>query len=100
VNLLKTLTGNDPNLQSDSPHGAFWNPSYDAFMALKTDGWSVPGSLVVKGDPQKSNLYLALAGTGPFAGLRMPDPDDANGRFAGSAELQMVSTWIVNGCPQ
>lgn len=100
VTLLQTLTGNDPNLQSDSPHGPFWNQSYDSFMAQKTDAWSVPGNLVVKGDLKNSNLHQALAGTGPFAGLQMPDPDDANGRFATSAELQMVSAWILNGCPK
>jgi hypothetical protein len=100
VTLLDTLTGSDPNLPSGSPHGAFWKQDYDTFMAQKTDAWTVPGSLVVKGDPKSSNLYLALAGTGPFAELRMPDPADANGRFATSAELDMVSRWILNGCPK
>lgn len=70
-------------------------------MAQKTDAWSVPGNLVVKGDPSKSNLYLALAGTGPFAGFQMPDTAlDPKGRFATTAELQMVATWITHGCPQ
>ena len=100
VTLLQTLTGDDPNLDANSPHGAFWNQNYDAFMAQKTDAWGVAGNLVVKNNPNSSNLLLALAGTGPFAQLRMPDPNDTNGRFATRAELQMVSTWIANGCPK
>jgi hypothetical protein len=100
VNLLQTLTGNDPNLDANSPHGAFWNQSYAAFMAQTTDAWGVPGSLVVKCDINNSNLFLALAGTGAFTQMRMPDPNDPNSRFATSPELHMVSTWIANGCPQ
>ena len=74
VQLLQTLTDNDPNIESGSPHGAFWKQNYDTFMAQKTDAWTVPGSLVVKGDPNHSNLLLALSGKGPFAELQMPDP--------------------------
>jgi hypothetical protein len=103
VALLQTLTGNDPNLGTGSPHGAFWNQPYDAFIAQKTDEWGVPGNLVTKGDPNKSNLYLALAGKSPFGDFppQMPDvADDANGRLATSTELQTVATWITNGCPK
>jgi hypothetical protein len=101
VTLLQTLTGNDPNLGTGSPHGAFWNQSYDDFIAQKTDAWGVPGNLVVKGDPSSSNLYLALAGKSPFGDFppQMPDiSSDANGRIATPTELQMVATWITNGC--
>jgi hypothetical protein len=103
VALLQTLTGNDPNLGTGSPHGAFWNQSYDAFIAQKTDAWGVPGNLVVKGDPNSSNLYLALAGKSPFGNFppQMPDVSlDANGRIAMPTELQTVATWITNGCPK
>jgi Ferritin-like len=103
VALLQTLAGNDPNLGTGSPHGAFWNQSYEAFIAQKTDAWGVPGSLVVKGDPSSSNLYLALAGKGPFGGFppQMPDiSSDPNGRLATGAELEMVSSWITSGCPK
>jgi hypothetical protein len=51
-------------------------------------------------NPNKSNLYLALAGITPFDGSqlnRMPDIQaDANGRYAQPDELQMVATWITN----
>jgi len=100
VQLLQTLTGSDPNLDANSPHGAFWNQSYPAFMAQTTDAWGVPGNLVVTGNPKTSNLFLALAGSGPFSQLQMPDRADPNGRFATATELQLVSTWITNGCPQ
>jgi hypothetical protein len=39
---------------------------YDAFIAQKTDDWGVPGSLIVKGDPNHSALCMALAGLPPF----------------------------------
>lgn len=103
VALLKSLTGNDPNLETGSPHGAFWNLSYEAFLAQKTDDWGVAGNLVIKGDPNRSNLYLALAGKSPFGNFppQMPDISlDANGRVATPSELQTVATWITNGCPK
>jgi hypothetical protein len=101
--LLATLTGADPNIDTGSPHGAFWKDDYATFMALKTDGWGVPGNLVVKGDPDHSVLVQALSGTGPFGAFppQMPDiGSDANGRLATPTELQMVKTWITNNCPK
>jgi hypothetical protein len=103
VNLLSTLVNNDPNI-GDAPHGAFWmNTTRDAFVAIQTDNWGVPGNLVTLGNPKASNLYLALAGITPFDGSQlpqMPDTDaDPKGRHATTAELQMVSTWITNKAP-
>jgi len=99
TNLLATLAGNDPNI-GDAPHGAFWTDDYDTFIAQKTDDWGVPGNLVVKGNPDQSVLLQALSG--PFSGLpQMPDTDaDPKGRHATQAELNLVSTWITNGCPK
>lgn len=100
--LLEALTGVDPNI-GHAPHGAFWKSDYETFMAQKTDQWGVAGSLVVKGRPDQSVLYQALAGTGPF-GTSIPlmpfldaDPD---GRAASSDELQLVAAWITNNCPK
>ena len=101
-NVAATLTGNNEIFKA-IPHMAPFRTRKTAPLHCfwqKTDAWSVPGNLVVKGDLKNSNLHQALAGTGRFAGLQMPDPDDANGRFATSAELQMVSAWILNGCPK
>jgi flavin-dependent dehydrogenase len=42
------------------------NWGYDAFIAQKTDDRGVPGSLIVKGDPNDSVLYMALAGLPPL----------------------------------
>ncbi len=102
VNLLATLTGNDPSID-DAPHGAFWKLDYDTFIAQQTDDWGVPGSLIVKGDPKRSVLYMALAGLPPFGDTipQMPDVgSDPNGRAATAAELQMVANWITNNCPK
>jgi hypothetical protein len=103
VTLLNALYNNDPNI-NNAPHGAFWqNTNRNAFVQIKTDNWGVNGALVTLGNPQKSNLYLALAGLPPFDGSvlsQMPDTDDdPTARHATAAELQMVSTWITNNAP-
>ena len=105
VNLLNALYNNDPNID-DAPHGAFWkNATRDAFVAIKTDAWGVPGSLVTLKDLTKSNLYLALAGLSPFDGSQlnqMPDTTaegDPNARHATPAELTMVANWIKASAP-
>ncbi len=103
VGLLNTLYNNDPDI-GDAPHGAFWqNTTRDAFVAIKTDNWGVVGSLITLGNPDTSNLYLALAGKAPFDGSalpQMPDTDaDPNGRHATSDELNMVASWIKNMAP-
>jgi hypothetical protein len=103
--LLSALVGNDPNI-GDAPHLAFWQGAgltRDTFVQIQTDDWGAPGLLVALGNPNKSNLYLALAGIIPFDGSqlnRMPDIQaDANGRYAQPDELQMVATWITNNAP-
>jgi hypothetical protein len=103
VKLLNSLYNNDPNI-GNAPHGAFWqNTTRNAFVAIQTDNWGVNGPLVKLGDPQGSNLYLALAGKPPFDGSvlqQMPDlQDDPNARHATPAEIQLVSTWISNNAP-
>jgi hypothetical protein len=103
VDLLNVLYNKDPNID-DAPHGAFWqNTTRDVFVARKTDAWGVAGALVTLGNPNKSNLYLALAGIAPFDGSQlpqMPDTDaDPDGRHANKAEWEMVATWITNNAP-
>jgi hypothetical protein len=103
VTLLNTLYNNDPNID-DAPHGAFWqNTTRNAFVQIQTDHWGVQGPLVTLGNPQQSNLYLALAGLAPFDGSVLPQmPDtgaDATARHATTAELLMVATWITNNAP-
>ncbi len=104
VTLLNTLYNNDPDI-SDAPHGAFWqNTTRDAFVALRTDAWGVPGVLVALNDPSKSNLYLALAGLPPFTGRppQMPDTTPSGypaARHATPQELAMVQAWINNNAP-
>ena len=107
--LLNALVpANDANIQG-APHGAFWRPnnkliSYADFIALKSDDWGVPGSLVVPGSPQSSNFYLALGGLDPFDGTlagQMPDTAaDPSARRATTDELAMVETWIKNNAPE
>jgi hypothetical protein len=101
VTLLNVLYGDDPDIGS-APHGAFWqNVNRDEFVAMKTDDWGVPGSLVIPGQPENSNLYLALLGAAPFDGSllpRMPDIDRFGGaRYASTDEVSLVEAWIKNG---
>jgi hypothetical protein len=100
--LLDTLINNDPNISS-APHATFWrNTTRDKFVQIQTDTWGAPGALITLGQPEKSNLYLALAGLPPFDSFppQMPDTDSApNARHATTSELKMVSTWITNNCP-
>jgi hypothetical protein len=101
VALLDALV-NDAATIPGSPHKVFWrNVTRDAFVAIKTSNWGVPGMLVTPGDPQASNLYLALSGKAPFDGTmvgQMPDIDAGfDGRHATPDELTMVETWIRNG---
>jgi hypothetical protein len=104
VQLLNTLVPlSDPNI-NDAPHGAFWrNTTRDAFIAIQTDDWGVPGPLITLGQPMNSNLYLALSGKTPFDGSQLPQmPDtgaDSNARHATGPEQTMVATWITNNCP-
>jgi hypothetical protein len=103
MTLLNTLFNKDPNI-GDSPHGIFWqNTTRDAFVKIRTDPWGATGPLVALGDPNGSNLYLALAGLAPFDGSeieQMPDTGaDPNARHATSDELQTVATWITNNAP-
>jgi hypothetical protein len=103
VNLLNALYNNDPHI-GRAPHKTFWqNTSRDAFVSLKTDDWEVDGALVTLGDPNKSNLYLSLAGLGPFDGSQVNQMPDTNrypqARHATATELSMVATWINNSAP-
>jgi hypothetical protein len=103
VALLNILYAGDPNIDN-APHGAFWqNTIRNSFVAIRTDDWGVPGTLVTPGNAETSNLYLALAGKNPFDGSILPQmPDtqaDPDGRHATTTELQMVETWIKNSAP-
>jgi hypothetical protein len=105
VALLNTLFNNDPSI-GDAPHGAFWQTNTrDAFVAIQTDAWGIAGPLVALKNPKQSNMYLALAGLGPFDGSQLPQmPDttpngDPNARHATTAELAMVAAWINNNAP-
>ncbi|HEV2172760.1 MAG TPA: hypothetical protein VGR71_04295 [Nitrospira sp.] len=101
VKLLNTLSNGNAD---DAPHGAFWvGVTRDQFVAIQTDNWGVNGPLITLGNPQASNLYLALAGLAPFDGSGLPQMPDTgaapSSRHASTTELQMVSTWILHNAP-
>ncbi len=107
--LLDQLVPTSDNNIDSAPHLAFWRSgkappnnyvTQEDFIALTTNDWGIPGSLVTPGNPQTSNLYLALSGKTPFDGSQanqMPDTtQDSNARHATSQEQTMVETWIKN----
>lgn len=101
VKLLDTLANGNGVA---APHAAFWDGITRAdFIAIQTDQWGAPGPLVKPGSPNASNLYLALAGIGPFGGAgipRMPDVNSApTSRYATDGELKIVHDWITAGAP-
>jgi hypothetical protein len=99
VNLLNTLANGNAGA---APHHAFWQGvTRDAFVAIQTDRWGVNGPLITPGNPQASNLFLALAGLPPFDGSVLPQmPDVGNAptsRLATPNEVELVSSWITAG---
>jgi hypothetical protein len=98
------------NIQiSGAPHGAFWETSYNNFVAGNvpggiTDPNGNPIPILTKGDGAHSNIIYALAGTpgtlwdpnNPAGFGQMP----AGGPFMTADQIQQISGWITNGCPQ
>jgi hypothetical protein len=106
-NLLDTLVPpSDANVDS-APHQRFWRKeptnTRDGFVNQDTSGWGQSGKLVTPGNPDSSNLYLALAGKSPFDGSQQNQMPDVNADFkatlASADQLNVVATWIKNGAP-
>lgn len=78
-------------------HGASWRgKTRDQFLELSIFG----RKLIKLGDPENSNLILALKGEAPFdgssfkrmpSGGRPPVPDQ---------EIELLANWIRQGCPE
>lgn len=91
------------------PHGEFWNTlSYTDFVTGTVPGVTVPDTtppqkvpILIKGNGAQSNIVQALAGTGLFDPItgsfaRMP----YQGPYFSSTQIQELSDWITNGCPE
>jgi hypothetical protein len=96
----------DTNIEG-APHKRFWRnaptDTRDGFVNWDTAKWGQPGRLITPGDPNRSNLYLALGGIKPFDGSeqnQMPDVNaDFNATLATKDQLKIVAIWIKNGAP-
>jgi hypothetical protein len=106
-NLLDILVPpSDANVDS-APHQRFWRNAptntRDGFVNKDTSDWGQSGKLVTPGNPDSSNLYLALAGKSPFDGSQQNQMPDVNADFkatlASADQLNIVATWIQNGAP-
>jgi hypothetical protein len=92
------ITSNRTDL-SGAPHADFWNGTYDAFV--NGDVPNVAGvKILVKGDPDHSNLITILRGPLTIGG-RTIDQMPADGSPFMSADLiNALADWIKRGCPQ
>jgi hypothetical protein len=105
---------------SQAPHGNFWNQnsdpkaSYQAFVYGNVPGGSETGTppdgnpplpILIKGDGEHSNIIYALRGT-KNTFWDKTDPNSAfgqmpyNGPYFSDAQIDELSDWITNGCPE
>ncbi len=101
------------NAQSDAangaPHHAFWSTlTYQQFVAgnvpgIKDPSTGQPMPILIKGNSEKSNIVMALAGTpgslfDPDSGAIGQMPADG-ASFLTSAQIAPLAAWIDAGCP-
>jgi hypothetical protein len=96
--LNQFVTDNGTDL-SGSPHGAFWNTDYDSFV-----NGDVPGvrgvKILVKGDPDKSNLIKILQGPITVNGRTIERMPADGSPFMPPDKIASLAGWIRNNCPQ
>ena len=108
--LIALLKAGNPKA-SGSPHGPFWNLTYDKFMAYTFDipSEGAKARLVVPGDPDKSNLLTALLakpliiekdGKPATLDLGRAMPPKGKGAVVSPADIERIRRWIVHGCPE
>ncbi|AAY91918.1 hypothetical protein D3X12_18250 [Pseudomonas protegens] len=106
-NLLDAFVAQNNLPISGAPHGAFWQTSYQSFVTGNVPGIQNPETgqavpILVKGDGAHSNLIYALSGTpgtpwGPDGDFGQMPP---GGPFLPQAQIDELSAWISQGCPQ
>lgn len=73
-------------------HGVFWQGvTRDQFVDLEVFGLR----MIVPGEPNRSGVISALQGTPPFG----VDNDSDARSTASRQDIETISTWIVQGCP-
>lgn len=84
----------------DAPHADFWNSlTYDQFVDGNVPGVDGDVKILVKGDPDHSNIITILRGT-----LTLPSGDafprmPEGGPFM-TTEIDSLADWIKRNCPQ
>nr|BFD41576.1 hypothetical protein FFPRI1PSEUD_30750 [Pseudomonas sp. FFPRI_1] len=106
-NLLDSYVAQNNLPISGAPHGAFWQTSYQAFVTGNVPGVQDPNTgqalpILSKGDGAHSNIIYALSGTagtywGPEGAF---GPMPPGGPSMPQAQIDELSAWISNGCPQ
>jgi hypothetical protein len=92
------ITNNGTDL-SGSPHGDYWNGTYDAFVNGDVKG--VPGvKNLIKGDADHSNLILILRGPLTIGGRTIDQMPADGSPFMTPDLIGALADWINRGCPQ
>jgi len=99
-----------------APHGAFWDTTYDNFVNGNVPGGSQtadpntgqPLKILVINYPEDSNIIFALSGTSGTFWDNNPGPNNQgyfgqmpyNGPYFSTDQIDELSEWIKNGCPE
>jgi hypothetical protein len=101
TNNISSQTGNNEEADSENnaPHGAFWaTMSYKDFTTGDVPNMGMP--VLVVGNANDSNIIKALLGQPPFDGSEFPQMPADGPPFLTPAQVQPISDWINNGCPE
>ena len=91
----------DNNIQiADRAHRDFWNGSYDAFVNGNVPIINQTVKILVKGDPNNSNIVTILRGP-----LTLPNGDTIDrmpegGPYMSGDMIDALADWIRRGCPE
>jgi hypothetical protein len=105
--ITQVLTQNgDIGKLGGSPHGAFWNTTYNQFVTGNVPNVDDPNTgqpmpILVNGNSAQSNLIIALLGIGPIFGGNGPIGQMPEGGTPFTLDqIKSIAAWIDNGCPQ
>ena len=106
--LIRILTGNissqtgnneEDDSENNAPHGAFWaTMSYHDFTTGDVPNMGMP--VLKVGSASDSNIIKALLGRPPFDGSQFRQMPADGPPFLTPEQVQPISDWIDNGCPE
>ena len=98
---ISSQTGNteEEDSESSAPHGAFWaTMTYEDFTTGDVPNMGMP--VLKVGSASDSNIIKALLGQPPFDGSQFQQMPADGPPFLTPEQVQPISDWINNGCPE